>query len=32
MPYGSTLMTSKGPAKVYDTGCAYGTIDLYVNW
>lgn len=32
MPYGSTLMTSKGPAKVYDTGCAYGTIDLYVDW
>ena len=32
MPYGSTLMTSKGPAKVYDTGCAYGTVDLYVDW
>lgn len=26
------LLTSLGPAKVYDTGCAYGTIDLYVNW
>ena len=29
---GTTLMTSMGPAKVYDTGCAYGTIDIYVNW
>jgi outer membrane murein-binding lipoprotein Lpp len=29
---GSKLMTSLGPAKVYDTGCAYGTIDIYVNW
>lgn len=26
------LLTSLGPAKVYDTGCAFGTIDLYVNW
>lgn len=32
MPRGSVLMTSLGPAKVYDTGCAYGTIDIYVNW
>lgn len=32
MPKYSTLMTSKGPAKVYDTGCAYGTVDLYVDW
>lgn len=31
MSRGSTLMTSLGPAKVYDTGCAYGTIDIYVN-
>ena len=29
---GSVIMTSMGPAKVYDTGCAYGTIDIYVNW
>lgn len=29
---GSILLTSLGPAKVYDTGCAYGTIDIYVNW
>lgn len=32
MPRGTVLMTSLGPAKVYDTGCAYGTIDIYVNW
>lgn len=29
---GTVLMTSLGPAKVYDSGCAYGTIDIYVNW
>ena len=29
---GSKLMTSLGPAKVYDCGCAYGTIDVYTNW
>ena len=29
---GSVLITSLGPAKVYDSGCAYGVIDLYVNW
>lgn len=28
---GSTLLTSLGPAKVYDTGCAHGTIDIYIN-
>ena len=32
MPKGTILMTSLGPAKVYDTGCAYGTIDIYVSW
>ena len=32
LPKGSILLTSLGPAKVYDTGCAYGTIDIYVNW
>ena len=32
MPKGSILITSLGPAKVYDCGCAYGTIDIYVNW
>jgi hypothetical protein len=25
-------MISLGPAKVYDSGCSYGTIDVYVNW
>ena len=28
----STLMTSLGPAKVYDCGCAYGTVDIYTTW
>ncbi len=28
----STLMTSLGPAKVYDTGCSHGTIDVYTCW
>ena len=32
MGRGSVLITSLGPAKVYDTGCAYGTIDIYVSW
>ena len=32
--YPSTIIMNciNGPAKVYDTGCAYGTIDIYVNW
>ena len=29
---GSTFLTSLGPAKVYDTGCNYGTVDIYCNW
>ena len=29
---GSILITSLGPAKVYDSGCASGIIDIYVNW
>jgi len=32
MAKGTVLITSLGPAKVYDSGCAYGTIDIYVNW
>ncbi len=32
MSKGTVLLTSLGPAKVYDSGCAYGTIDIYVNW
>jgi septal ring factor EnvC (AmiA/AmiB activator) len=29
---GTRLMISLGPAKVYDCGCSYGTIDVYTNW
>ena len=29
---GSVVVTSLGPGKVYDTGCAYGVIDIYTNW
>ena len=32
LPYGTVVMTSLGPGKVYDTGCAAGTVDLYVDW
>ncbi len=32
LPRGTVVMTSLGPARVYDTGCAYGTVDIYVNW
>lgn len=32
LPKYSTVLTSLGPAKVYDSGCAYGTVDIYVNW
>ena len=32
LPKGSVVITSLGPAKVYDSGCAYGTVDIYVNW
>ena len=32
LPKGSILITSLGPAKVYDSGCAYGTVDIYVSW
>lgn len=32
LPRYSVVLTSLGPAKVYDTGCAYGTIDIYVHW
>lgn len=31
MPRGTIVETSLGLGKVYDTGCAYGTIDIYVN-
>lgn len=29
---GSVVDTSFGPGKVYDTGCAEGTHDIYTNW
>lgn len=29
---GSVVKTSLGPAKVYDSGCASGVIDIYTNW
>ena len=28
----SIVMTSLGPAKVYDCGCSSGTIDVYTSW
>ena len=31
-PRGTIIETSLGPGKVYDTGCAYGTIDIYTDW
>ena len=31
-PKYSILITSVGPAKVYDSGCDYGTIDIYTSW
>ena len=32
LSYGTVVMTSLGPGKVYDTGCASGTVDIYVSW
>ncbi len=32
LPEGATVLTTLGPAKVYDCGCAYGTVDVYVSW
>ena len=32
LPRYSVVLTSLGPAKVYDTGCSYGVIDIYVHW
>lgn len=29
---GTIVQTSLGPGKVYDTGCASGTIDIYTDW
>lgn len=30
--YGGIIETSLGWGKVYDCGCEYGTVDLYVAW
>lgn len=33
LPQGAKVMTSLGPAKVYDTGeIEYNVVDIYVNW
>ena len=32
LEYGEVVETSLGWGKVYDTGCAYGTVDIYVDW
>lgn len=32
MSKGTIVKTSLGPAKVYDSGCAYGIVDIYTNW
>ena len=32
LPYGAIVETSLGTGKVYDSGCDYGTIDIYTNW
>lgn len=32
LPYGSIVQTSLGAGKVYDSGCAAGTTDIYTNW
>lgn len=32
LPRYTKVMTSLGPGKVYDTGCAYGTVDIYTDW
>ena len=31
-PKGTVIETSRGMGKVYDTGCAPGVLDIYVNW
>ncbi len=32
LPKGTLIETSLGMGKVYDTGCASGTIDIYTTW
>ena len=31
-PKGTVVETSLGMGKVYDSGCASGTIDIYTDW
>ena len=31
-PKGTVIETSRGMGKVYDSGCAPGVLDIYVNW
>ena len=31
-PKGTVIETSRGIGKVYDSGCAPGVLDIYVNW
>lgn len=32
LAWGTVVETSLGPGKVYDSGCASGTIDIYTDW
>lgn len=32
LAYGSIVLTTLGPGKVYDKGCAWGTVDIYTCW
>ena len=32
LPWGTIVETSLGLGKVYDSGCASGTIDIYTDW
>ena len=32
LPRYTKVMTTLGPGIVYDTGCAYGTVDIYTDW
>ena len=32
LPFYSVITISLGDAKVYDTGCSHGTIDVYTDW
>lgn len=31
-PWGTIIETSLGTGRVYDSGCASGTVDIYTNW